>query len=272
MNFVSDIPQSAVMEITPEIAKDLLLTSPGNRRIRSAYVQLLAAAMKRGDWMVTSQGIGIDNQGRLRDAHHRLNACVLANTSFKSTIVWGLPQDAYQVTDRGMVRSYEDILDCSKPVAEVLRLAGHIVTGNGRPSRREIDPLIHSGFKDLIEALIKYCSSKTAYFSSATFKLGAAVQIANNINADFVYSQYRALVLADYDKMTCASKALTRQVTTGNGLSSSDRYDVLARALTVFDPSKAQVSKIQISEETRPRARDYAQKALVKFIDLNAPV
>ena len=48
------------MDITPAMAKEMLETSPGNRRLRGWYVDLLAAAMKRGEWRVTSQGIGFD--------------------------------------------------------------------------------------------------------------------------------------------------------------------------------------------------------------------
>jgi hypothetical protein len=269
MNFLSQVPQSAVVTITPAIAKELLATSPGNRTIRPHYVKLLAVAMKRGDWLVTSQGVGIDNQGRLRDAHHRLNACVLADTPFETTVVWGLPQDAYQVTDRGISRSYHDILDCAKPVAEVLRLAGQIITGSSRPTRREIDPLINAGLKDMVEALIQYCPSKVAYFSSASFKLCAVVQIINNTDADFVYSQYRALVSANYDEMTAASKALTRQVTTGNGLHTHHRQDVYARALVVFNPSKASVSKIQVDTDRRISSSEYVKESLLRFVALS---
>ena len=228
--------------------------------------------MKHGDWMVTSQGVGIDVNGRLRDAHHRLSACVEANVSFETSIVWGLPEDAYQVIDRGLIRSYEDILDCSKTVAEVLRAAANLITGNGRPSRRDIDPLIRSGCKDALEALVKSCPSKTAYFSSASFKLGALARIINGVSIDFIYSQYRALVLADYDSMTFASKALTRQVTTSLQLSATNKLDVLARSLVVFDPARASVSKIQIDQEQRLAATEYVRKSLIQFVACNLPV
>jgi hypothetical protein len=272
MNFLSPVPQSAVVTITPAMAKELLATSPGNRSIRPSHTRLLSIAMKRGDWLVTSQGIGIDNKGRLRDAHHRLQACVLADTPFESTIVWGLPEDAYQVTDRGISRSYHDILDCAKPVAEVLRLAGQVITGSGRPTRREIDPLMDSGFKDLIEGLIRYCPTKVAYFSSASFKLCAATQIANNVDTEFIYSQYRALVSADYGNMTPASQALTRQVSTKSGVYSTNKTDLFSRALVVLDPSRAHTRRIIVDTESRIAASEYIRQSLIKFIATNGAV
>ena len=266
MNFVSPVPQSAIVTITPDMARELLATSPGNRPIRPHYVKILSAAMKRGDWLVTSQGIGIDTEGRLRDAHHRLHASILADAPFQSTVVWGLPKEAYQVTDRGLPRSYSDILDCSRPVAEVLRLAGTLVVNNTRPTAREIKPLIDRGFQDIIEALISFCPSKVAYFSTAPFKLCAVIQIINNIDADFIYSQYRALVMANYDEMTTASKALTRRVTTGLPLRAADKIDVYTRALIVFNPAKTNVSKVVVVPESRIAAMEYIRESLDRFV------
>jgi hypothetical protein len=266
MNFVSPVPQSAIVTITPDMARELLATSPGNRPIRPHYVRLLSIAMKRGDWLVTSQGIGIDTEGRLRDAHHRLNGCILADTAFQSTVVWGLPKEAYQVTDRGLSRSYSDILNCSRPVAEVLRLAGTLIVNNTRPTAREIQPLIDRGLQNVIEALISFCPTKVSYFSCAPFKLAAAVQIINNVDVDFVYSQYRALVMARYDEMTVASKALTRRVTTGTPLRTHDKIDVFARALVVFDPAKSRVSRIVVEPQTRFIAMVYIRESLDKFV------
>ena len=270
MPFVSPVPQSAIVNITPAMAKELLATSPGNRPIRPHYVKILAAAMKRGEWLVTSQGIGIDINGKLRDAHHRLHACLLANAPFQSTVVWGLPAEAYQVTDRGLTRSYGDILDCSAPVAETLRLAATLITGNTRPTAREIKPLIDRGFQDIIEALTGHAPKKVRYFSSAPFKLCAAIQILNNVDTEFIYTQYRALVMASYDEMTDASKALTRRVQTGRPLSPNDKLDCYARALIVFNPAKSHVSKIQIEEASRSAANEYIRSSLNKFLSTPA--
>lgn len=226
---------------------------------------MLAAAMKSGHWMVTSQGIGINLHGQLIDAHHRLTACVQANVPFQSAIIWGLSEEAYQVTDRGIARNYEDILSCPKAVAEVLRHAGSLLVGNGRPTAQDIKPLIDIGMDDAVTALIKYCPSKRAYFSCAMFKLGAILRIMDRHNADFIYSQYRALVMADYDSMTSASKALTRQATSGN-LVVTNKNDVLARSLVVFDQKKKNISKVQIDDDQRLAADEYARFVLRRAI------
>jgi hypothetical protein len=137
---------------------------------------------------------------------------------------------------------------------------------NTRPTAREIQPLIDRGFQDVIEALISFCPTKVGYFSCAPFKLAAAVQIINNVDVDFVYSQYRALVMARYDEMTVASKALTRRVTTGTPLRTHDKIDVFARALVVFDPAKSRVSRIVVEPQTRITAMEYIRESLDKFV------
>lgn len=226
---------------------------------------MLAAAMKNNQWLVTSQGIGIDAQGRLRDAHHRLTACVKAKTSFTSVIVWGLSDNAYQVTDRGLIRTYADILNCNKESAEILRNATNLVVGCGRPTAHQVQPLIDSGIKDAIDALLKFNPTKTKYFSSATFRLGAIIRILDGANAEYIYSQLRALVLKDYDNMSNASKALTRRVSSGH-LLTTDKMDVIARSLIVFDERKKNISKIQV-EDGGHAASDYARIVLRRHIE-----
>lgn len=63
-DFKRENAETAIMDITPETARQLLSTSPGNRKIRQWHVDILAGSMTRGQWKVTSQGIGIDRNGK----------------------------------------------------------------------------------------------------------------------------------------------------------------------------------------------------------------
>ena len=49
MKFAKQKPEATVMDISPTLAKEMPETSPGNRRLRGWYVDLLAASMKRGN-------------------------------------------------------------------------------------------------------------------------------------------------------------------------------------------------------------------------------
>jgi hypothetical protein len=264
MRFHTDTPQATVIDVTPELAQMLLDSSPGNRKMRPWYINQLAASMKAGHWLVTNQGIGIDSNGQLRDAHHRLTACALHGVSFPSLIVWGLSPASYQVVDRGLIRSYADILGLPPTVAEPLRLATHIATSNGRPSSADCQPYIDAGLAAALQGVVQYCPTARKIFSSSPMKLAAAVTIINGEDPDYVLNQYRALVLCDFDSMSSASKALTKQVQEGkvSALGSAGTKDVLARGLIVFDKDRQHVSKIQVSDASREAATTFVKSTL----------
>ena len=89
----------------------------------------------------------------------------------------------------------------------------------------------------------------------------------NGGDADYVNQQYKALVLADYDSMSSAAKALTRQVTQMSNIGASvggsnDAKDKLARSLKVFDKDRQYVSKIQISDADKDSAIEFVRSVL----------
>ena len=267
MEFLSNEPDSGFFDISPEKAAEILKTSPGNRRLRDWYVDLLASIMKRGDWMPTNKGIGIDRLGRLRDAHHTLTACVKSGVTIRTLVVWGLREDVYEVIDRGLIRDYGDILGVPRNIADVLRLGCSYVTGSNRPTPSEMRPYIKAGLEAAVEALNNACPGRVKYFSSAPVRLAACVTIMNGGDIDYVYNQYKALVTADYDAMSSASKALTRQVHGGVGSTVSkvkgvDTKDALARGLRVFDKDRANVSKIQVSPADQETAVEFVKSVL----------
>lgn len=257
---------AVVMEITPKIAEKMLSTSIGNRKIREWYVLHLASSMKRGEWKVTSQGIGIDWDGHLRDAHHRLRACIASGVYFRSVVVFGLDPKAYEVTDIGMLRTYADRLLVDRPVAETLRLGCAYAIGQTKPSIEQMRPIIDAGFGGAVRALVSFCGAKRKFYASAPMKLAACIAIMNGGDADFVQTQYKALCNLDFDVMTKSAQALVRQVDSGKSSANNTR-EVLARGLRVFDKDRALVSKIQISDADLENS-----VALVRSVLLNSVV
>lgn len=247
MKFAKQKPEATVMDISPTLAKEMLETSPGNRRLRGWYVDLLAASMKRGEWRVTSQGIGFDILGRLRDAHHRLHACIKSGVSFQSVVVFGMRTDAYEVTDTGMMRTYADRLDEDRAVADVLRLGCQYALNNSKPTIDQMRPIIDAGLGDAARALIEFCGSERKYYATAPMKLAACITIMNGGNADFVLQQYRALCSLDFEAMSKSAQAIVRQVDSGKARANETR-EVLARGFRVFDKDRHGISKIQISD------------------------
>lgn len=266
-----DTPRATVMQITPEIASAMLATSPGNRRLRGWYVDLLAAAMKRGEWRVTSQGIGMDVHGRLRDAHHRLNACIQAGVSFPSVVVIGMPVDAYEVTDVGMLRTYADRMEEDRSVSDVLRLGCQYVLGTGKPTIDQMRPIINAGLGDAARSLVAFCGSKRRYFSTAPVKLAACVTIMNGGDADYVLRQYRALCALDFDAMSRSAQSLLRQVESGKARA-TDAREALARGFRVFDKERFDLTKIQVRPEDIDAAGELVRTVLRASLAAGKPI
>lgn len=265
MNLKRSEPESRVMTITPEIAKKLLETSPGNRSLRSGYIDALAGAMRRGEWRVTSQGIGIDVNGHLRDAHHRLHACIKANVPFQSLVVLGMPVNAYEVTDTGIVRSLADRIGVDQRIAEVYRFAGELMY-RGAPTADQVHTLADAGLGDVAKTLYDHCRTTKKYYSSAAMKLAACITMMNGGDADYVLQQYRALCLFDIDAMSCSAKALARQVNNGTTNATGRQKETLARGLRVFDVDRKDVSRIQVSDADISAACDLVRNVLKEYM------
>lgn len=79
-------------DITPQIAVNLLLRNKpnGNRWLNPAAVFYYANQMAAGDWQPTGQPILIDADDELKDAQHRLYACLISGTMFRSFVVTGI--------------------------------------------------------------------------------------------------------------------------------------------------------------------------------------
>jgi hypothetical protein len=81
----------AVETITPEIAREYLRRNTHNRQIRKSTVESYAKSMRRGNWLLTHQGIGFDEKGNLIDGQHRLEAVVASGCSIEVLVTRGLP-------------------------------------------------------------------------------------------------------------------------------------------------------------------------------------
>lgn len=101
---------TAVETITPARARELLATNRANRRLRRAVVVKYAVDMVAHRWQVGSGAISVDINGNLSDGQHRLHACILADTSFTTVMVYGVSPEAIETTDTGLKRGLNDLL------------------------------------------------------------------------------------------------------------------------------------------------------------------
>lgn len=100
--------KSELRTITPNEAKALLSKNTLNRKLNNSIIDEYAGYMKRGEWRITHQAIGIANTGKVLDGQHRLTAIIKANRSIKMYITTGLEENVMSVIDTGKKRTVND--------------------------------------------------------------------------------------------------------------------------------------------------------------------
>lgn len=243
--------KSELMWITPELAREWLgEKNEDNRRQRESYSADLVETRRRGEWKLTHQGIAFTRSGKLVDGQHRLRMVDLSGEPIQAFVTTGLADDVFDAIDCGLKRNLGDRARIGPNLASVCALALRTISVRDSPSYTRA--LIVAGLGACHADLENYAPTIIRYFSAAPMRLAACITIldqpegrrATNVR-DYVLNQYRALVIQDYDGMAPASKSLCRQV--ANGTAHSIRQsESLARGFRVFDPSRSQITKIQI--------------------------
>ncbi|HEU0239912.1 MAG TPA: hypothetical protein VH496_02600 [Mycobacterium sp.] len=82
----------------------MLAANTSNRPPSKAVVRGYADAIRRGEWMVTHQGVAFDTDGVLVDGQHRLAATVEADQSVDVLMVTGVDAATFDVLDVGKRR------------------------------------------------------------------------------------------------------------------------------------------------------------------------
>lgn len=98
------------VEITPELASELLGINKTNRPLRRKIVSKYARAMKDGKWRFTGDVVRISKTGNLLDTQHRMHAIVESGIPQYYNIQTGLEDDVFQVIDTGKNRTAPDVL------------------------------------------------------------------------------------------------------------------------------------------------------------------
>lgn len=108
--FVSDAFGSEVVTITPKMAEQLLEQNTRNRNISLTNLELVKAALERGEWELNGEAIKIAKDGTILDGQHRLWACLDTEISFPTLVIYGLNADVQETMDTGKSRSIPDLL------------------------------------------------------------------------------------------------------------------------------------------------------------------
>ncbi len=91
--------RSRVQTITPARAAEWLEANTTNRPLSRPVVRSFAEAMRRGEWLVTHQGIAFDVNGVLVDGQHRLAAIIEADLPVQLTVFREVAEGTFDVLD-----------------------------------------------------------------------------------------------------------------------------------------------------------------------------
>ena len=243
--------------ISPAKASAWLARNPDNRRLRRSVAEAMAAAMARGEWQTTHQGIALSKDGDLLDGQHRLLAITLHGKPVPMMVTRGLDAGAFKVIDTGLKRTFEDTTRLEKRTAEVCRLLASLTWGS-IVSADQVLQVAQAGFAQAHEELISHCATTKRVFTAAPVRAAAVTLVAAGHPSALVFGNYRDAVHARQD---CAPAvfAFIRQVVDGKVSANGNGRDLLARSLKFLDPDHRNLTKIQIGDGDTDAAVAYVR-------------
>jgi hypothetical protein len=103
-------PTCAIELVTPEMAKDWLGKNHQNRKLADAVVRRLAGALARGEWMISTDAIGLDSDDGVVNGQHRLQMVIEADSPVEMLVLRNVDPDVIKVIDQGVGRNFVQLL------------------------------------------------------------------------------------------------------------------------------------------------------------------
>lgn len=243
--------KTAIINITPPIAREWLKSNTDNRPVRPSQVEALRAAFDRGEYKPTHQGIAFDDQGVLLDGQHRLHAIALIDNPaavFPMLVSRGMPRETFKVIDTGgSMRTVSDVLRIQPQTGIVANFFAQLMLTRqkARPTPIQVQPYVEL-VADSMDRLMAFCPTAAKTWSAAAVKAAVIVSMKRGYG-DYALMVYRSLVLAKFDDMPPIAQSLYRAHMAGSVRAAGGR-DMFVRCLKVFEPSNARLSRVQIRE------------------------
>lgn len=103
-----------IVNVTPELAAELLKDNIKNRTISKGRVLYYASQMKKGKWSLTGETIKIGKSNSILDGQHRLLAVIESGCHVKIEFSFDIEDAFFTLIDTGKARSASDILGIMK--------------------------------------------------------------------------------------------------------------------------------------------------------------
>lgn len=185
--FISPTPKCEIVTLTQPLVDWLLSINTSNRKIRPSIVKSYAEDIKRGEWDVTSQGVGISRDGVLLDGQHRLLAlkeCGYPPT--RSVLVWGLKKEAQMKVDTGAKRSVTNIISLALQVTADTTITSAIryiaLAEYGYPTKYRVPICDLVSIYEDFEGIIKQIPLRKSKGVSGPFIAACAIAMKNGVD------------------------------------------------------------------------------------------
>lgn len=103
-------PTCSIERVTPEMAKQWLGMNHRNRKLSDAVVRRLAGALGRGEWMISTDAIGLDSDDGVVNGQHRLQMVIETGQPVDMLVLRNVDPNIIRVIDQGVSRSFTQLL------------------------------------------------------------------------------------------------------------------------------------------------------------------
>lgn len=270
--------ETKIVNVTPEIATEWLGSRRKERKLRPSFVSYLVEELKRGRFLLTHQGIAFNKTGELIDGQHRLEAIRVSGVSASLMVTTGIPSEAYEVFDRGIVRTISDVTDIKRRYVQIYSFLIDM-SGRGGSYGQRVSPSdvisLHKYLGLIVMALESHSNNHSRFFGAAAIRGAAVVQVANGEDKDYVFNTYRALDNSDMNLAPPVARALLKKYlqhgmsfakASGNTGMATARVAAYNLAVYTFSAKNKYNTRLRISPELaesfKSRASDIVKLAL----------
>lgn len=241
--------RTEIEKINAAKAVQYLKRNDDNRPLRKTVVENLKEAWLRGEYVMSHQGIAFDTAGNLVDGQHRLTALseMPPNFTAEMLVCRGVPPAAKKVMDIGYKRTASDILGEGREIVETARFLAMILLGKKNGATPAYLVPIVERIRRPHDDLMEFCPTKCRMWSSAPIRAAAVIVGMAGGDIDFAKLVYRAMVTKDFSTMPTSAQAMFRSHISGK-VRAAQSLDAFVRALKIFDPANASLSKIQVKD------------------------
>ena len=242
--YINQPPENTrVFEITPDVAKTLLDDyNTGNRPKKPIAITKYANHMTAGTWALTGDTIKFSDHARLRDGQNRLFACCRSGRSFKTHIVFGILDSAFDILDQGKGRTGADVLAIAgfqntTALSGAVRWVHLIATGRAK-QRDTLEPderlrLLNKTYQGL-ERYIKQARAISVANSQPIGLVIAMLHLFHNANAEAAKNFATAWELSDRGGRFKPIHLMQMEIANIQSNSSGRVHDVVRAALIVL--------------------------------------